>query len=575
MERISDCKQPVSTAIYIFPAVYFLPHPVDSPGRDSLYIVQNLLTPYEGKIIRNIQIEVLDPFGYIIADTGFANSTFLTRSGNAMHSKSKEITIRNLLMIKTNDRFDSLMVKESERLVRRTGYVIDVRFFTTLTSTNSDSVDIIVRLIDKWTIIPKLAFTNNYSNYRLTETNFLGLGQEIQVAYTISKLNGHHYLYAKYHNPNVYNTYLRTTVQYGNDEFRNFIKSIAIDRTFFSPFTKWAGGIIFSQQHRKDTFQTIDSLIISQQYKFNVQDYWIGKGTPLLKGRSLNARSTMLISSLRYLHIQYTSPPPNAEDSLFQFSDSHFYMGSIGITTRKYIQDKFIFNFGLREDVPIGHAFNVIAGYQEKNNTGNVYVGSSISHGNYYHWGYLSSGITLGTFLQRSEVRQGLVTAGITYFTPLLEIIKWRFRQFVKPTITLGINRNAGEALSINDGFGLDGFTNSKLTGQSRILLKLQSQSYAPWNVLGFRFGPYLIGTLGMLSNERTVFARSKVYSQLGIGMLIKNENLVLNTFQLSISFYTVINSSEQNVIKLNPIKTTDFDFRVFELGKPEALEYR
>lgn len=553
----------------------FLLHTVDSPGGDSLYIIQNLLTPFEGKIIRNIQIEVLDPFGYIIADTGIANSTFLTRTGNAMHSKSKEITIRNLLMIKTNDRFDSLLVKESERLVRRTGYVIDVRFFTTLTSDNSDSVDIKVRLIDKWTIIPKLAFTDNYSNYRLTETNFLGLGQEIQGSYSISKINGHHYFYAKYFNPNVYNTYLRTTLQYGNDEFRNFIKSISVDRTFYSPFTRWAGGITYSQQLRKDTFQTIDSLIISQQNKFNVQDYWIGKGTPILKGLSQNARSTMLITSLRNLRINYTSPPPEVEDSLFQFADSHFLLGSIGISTRKYIQDKFIFNYGLREDVPIGHAFNITAGYQEKNNTGNVYLGSSISHGNYYNWGYLSSGITFGTFLHRTKVRQGVVTAGITYFTPLLEIGKWRFRQFVKPTITIGIKRYPGEALSINDGFGLDGFTNYKLTGQSRILLKLQSQSYAPWNILGFRFGPYLIGSLGMLSNEHSDFARSKVYSQLGVGMLIKNENLVLNTFQLSISFYTFINNNEQNAIRFNSLKTTDFDFRVFELGKPEALEYR
>ncbi len=564
-----------SNSIHSSSTSSLLLHPVDSPENESVYIIQNRLTPFEGKIIRHILIESLDPFGYIIADTGIANSNLLTRAGNRLHSRSKELTIQHLLLIRPNDVFDSLLVKESERLVRRNGYVIDVRFYTSFTSANSDSVDIIVRLIDKWTIIPKLAFTDNYSNYRLTETNLFGLGQEIQGSYSISKINSHHYFYAKYHNPNIYNTYIRTTLQYGSDEFQNFIKSISVDRTFYSSFTRWAGGITFSQQLRKDTFQTIDSLIISRQYKFTTQDYWIGKGTPILRGRSQNARSTLLITSLRYLNINYTSPPPEAEDSLFQFTDSHFYMGSIGITTRKYIQDKYIFNYGLREDVPVGRAINLTAGYLEKNKTGNVYIGSSISHGNYYKWGYLSSGIAFGTFLQRSKVSQGLVAAGITYFTPLLEIRKWRFRQFVKPTITIGIKRNPGEALSINDGFGLDGFTNSELTGESRILLKLQSQSYAPWNVLGFRFGPYLIGSLGMLSNAHTDFARSKVYSQLGVGMLIKNENLVLNTFQLSISFYTFINNNEQNSIQFNSLKTTDFDFRVFELGKPEALEYR
>ncbi len=53
----------------------------------------------------------------------------MIRHANQMHIKSREISIRNLLLIHRNQEFDSLLVKESERLVRTKGYIHDVSFF--------------------------------------------------------------------------------------------------------------------------------------------------------------------------------------------------------------------------------------------------------------------------------------------------------------------------------------------------------------------------------------------------------------------------------------------------------------
>ena len=78
-----------------------------------------------------------------------------------------------------------------------------------------------------------------------------------------------------------------------------------------------------------------------------------------------------------------------------------------------------------------------------------------------------------------------------------------------------------------------------------------------------------------MLGEAGTGFKNSKVYSQLGLGVLIKNENLVFNTFQLSISFYPLIPGMGQNVFKMNSFRTTDFGFRDFEIGKPGKMIYR
>ena len=78
-----------------------------------------------------------------------------------------------------------------------------------------------------------------------------------------------------------------------------------------------------------------------------------------------------------------------------------------------------------------------------------------------------------------------------------------------------------------------------------------------------------------MLGDSHTGFKTSKVYSQIGFGVLIKNENLVFNTFQISVSFYPLIPGVGQNVFKFNSYKTSDFGFQDFEMGKPAPVPFR
>jgi len=106
-------------------------------------------------------------------------------------------------------------------------------------------------------------------------------------------------------------------------------------------------------------------------------------------------------------------------------------------------------------------------------------------------------------------------------------------------------------------------------------LFSFQTQTYSPWEVLGFHFGPYLICSLGVLGDGPKGFRNSKIYSQIGIGVLIKNENLIINTFQFSISFYPLIPGNGQDIIKINSFSTTDFGLRDFEIGKPAIVVFK
>lgn len=553
------------------------PNPKKKGSKKKVYkkLIQKPYSTFEGKIIRHINIETLDPFGYTIGDTMVSSRNFFIRSGNKLHLKTQQITIRNLLVIRQNQPFDSLLVKESERLVRNQPYVRDVSFFVKAVSKNSDSVDIFIRELDTWTIIPVVVASTSRATIRLTERNFLGFGHEFKNSYTWYPDTGDDAFSTKYFVPNIRNTYINTTLIYGTDEFGNFTKSLSVDRPFFSPFAKWAGGVNFMQQFRTDSIQTTDSLIVLQRFKFNAQDYWAGNAIQIFKGNTEKDRTTNFISAVRFMRIRYLEKPIELYDTMHLFSNDDFYLASIGISTRKYVQDNYIFKFGVTEDVPIGKVFSLTGGYLKKNNTEQLYFGGRISLGHYFPWGYLTSNFEYGSYFQDSKAERGIITAGVNYFTGLFEIGKWKFRQFVKTQVNIGLNRLPYESLTLNDGNGIDGFNSSTLTGTSRWIFRLQTQSYAPWNFIGFRFGPYLVCSLGMVGNAATGFKNSTVYSQIGVGVLIKNDYLIVNTFEISIAFYPIIPGIGQDVFKVNSFRTTDFGFRDFEIGKPAPVIYQ
>jgi len=554
----------------------FKPIPRKSSGiKKQKRIILKSYMAFEGKTIRHINIETLDPFGYTISDTAVTSQNFIYKTGNNLHIKSQPIAIRNLLLISQNQVFDSLLVRESERLVRTREYIQDVSFDVKATAINSDSVDIYIRALDIWSIIPGGSASTSAITINLADKNFLGLGHEFQNVYTRNYNEQTNYLNTNYTIPNIRNTYIRTNVHFDILGHKNYNRGLSFDRPFFSPFAKWAAGAYFIQQFRLDSIRSNNLLFIPQRFKFNVQDFWGGNAIRILKGNSEYSRTTNFISALRFLRIRYLERPTELIDPLHMFSDEDFYMASFGISARRYVQENYVYKFGVTEDVPVGKVFSVTGGYQVRNSIGRLYLGARASYGDYYSWGYLASSIEYGTFFRGSNAEQGVLSMGLIYFTGLRELGKWKFRHFIKPQILIGLNRFSYDSLTINQGYGLDGFNSLGLSGTRRILFTVQTQSYAPWNFYGFRFGPFLTYSFGMLGDATSGFKNSKLYSQIGVGVLIKNENLVLNAFQISITFYPVIPGYGRNIFKTNSYQTSDFGFRDFEIGKPGTVTYQ
>tara|TARA_R110002049_G_scaffold257371_2_gene432777 strand:- start:498 stop:1001 length:504 start_codon:yes stop_codon:yes gene_type:complete len=165
-------------------------------------------------------------------------------------------------------------------------------------------------------------------------------------------------------------------------------------------------------------------------------------------------------------------------------------------------------------------------------------------------------------------------------------------RQFIKSQFLIGKNRlnsivdrvTIDDANSFQNFYGNEEQRNNRiripgfesgLLGTSKFALSLQTQFYTPWEILGFRFNPYINMNVAILKDEENNFTNdSSMYSSFGIGLIVRNDYLVFNSIQLSLTYYPSIPGLGNDIFNTNAINNEDFGFQGFNLGKPSTIWY-
>lgn len=538
--------------------------------------LQNSYEKFEGKPIRKIIIQTLDPFGYSINDTVSKARNWAERTGNRIHLRTKEFTVRNLLLFGKHETLDSLKVKESERLLRSQRYIRQVVIKPETVAGASDSVDVYVRVLDAWSLIPNGSASTSSTSFQLTERNFMGLGHQFENDFDKSFSTGETDYLARYTVPNLFNSYINASVAYQIQRSDNWIKSAGVERTFFSSLTKWAGGVYAESRFLRDSLPNATGTWGMQNFKSDTQDYWAGYAFQIFKGWSVEDRTTRWVTTARFFNRTYKETPSLEYDSIGYFSGEKLYMASVGVTSRKFVQDKFLFNYGIVEDIPIGKVYSATFGMQDKNNQHRLYLGARYAFGNYYKWGYFSTNFELGSYFYRDYTQQTTLRLEALYFSNIKYIGRWRTRYFIKPLIVIGDKRMPiySDQLTINDRYGITGFNSPTLKGTQKAVLTLQAQAFSPFDLGGFRINPFVNATFGMIGDNARKMYHSEVYSKFGVGIMLYNDYLVFNSFQLSFAYYPNIPGNGYNVFKSNAIQNTDIVLPDFQIGKPGAVQY-
>jgi hypothetical protein len=118
------------------------------------------------------------------------------------------------------------------------------------------------------------------------------------------------------------------------------------------------------------------------------------------------------------------------------------------------------------------------------------------------------------------------------------------------------------------------GFNNGTLLGKTKMILNLEAVSYAPYNIIGFRFASLLLVGGGILETDKIKLFKSPVYQSYAVGLLIRNENLLNASFEISYGIYPNLPDGNTRFYKFNPVTSFTLKVRTFAISKPTIVEY-
>ncbi len=540
---------------------------------------QDRINKFDGKIIRSIHYKLLDPFGTEVDDTLLLRRGTIEDIGNRINISTRESNIAELILFKVGDKLEPLRLKESERLLRRQEYIRDARIFIpSSTKRNSDSVDVVVVVQDRWSINASVGVSTSSTDFKITESNLAGTGSKIiqggKYDFTKKKFSNWQ---GELSDNNIKNSYINGRIFYNiSPELR--WHGINFDRTFFSPLTKWAGSAGISRYVQSLEYSVSDGIIIPSKLVYNLDDVWLGRSIKINQSKESD-RTNSFILGARYVRTDFIEKPSLDLDTLNLFQDRNLYLFSLGISSRRYYKDKKIFRFGNTEDIPEGRAFNIIVGFYNEGQTEYIYNAFKYSSGRHLEkFGYLSGSIQYGVYNSNFIASRGVFHLDLTYFSDLWTRGKWNMRQFVYFQSTNGLNRLPSEGVTINGRGqeGLYGFNSFMVLGQNKNLLKFESIIYTPFNFAGIQVATVAFAGFGKISKPLDVNLNPNIiYQAYGLGFLLRKENLVVNTIQISIGVYPNIPAGTGNNFKFNPIGINNLNFRDFDVSKPEQINYR
>ena len=567
---------------WLFSNIYEIPSNDKIIKDDEVILVPKDITyKYQGKIIRKIVVKSLDPFGTDVEDTLIKRRGQLADIGNAISFSTRNGVIRNLLLFKTGERLDALSIRESERLLRTQNYIRDARIFIPNKNIlTNDSVDIIVVVQERFSLNASFTSSTNQGEIQLYQNNFFGTGNKIRQGGKIdyNKLNLSSYN-GEFKNVNIYKTYIDASLFYDVNQYRK-TQGFLIDRTFFSPLTKWAGSLSRVMTQEKFYYDQILNKQIPVNIKYNTTDLWLGRSIPLGNGNDEAFRSSSLVIAGRFSNTRFIQRDTTNLAPIINLNNKIFYLGSIGFSSRRYYKDRKLFRFGNTEDIPEGRSFSFVGGFLDEGSVPFYYTGIKFSSGQHIeNIGYLAGSIEYGTFYSKYIAQRGVLTIDGSYFSDLWKLkSKWTMRQFIYAKMTNGLNREANELVNLNGSTndGLYGFQSNLVEGRNKFILKFESIIYTPFNYAGTNIAAVVFAGFGMLSNPIASNVSDRtIYQAYGLGFLIRKENLVVNTIRLSIGFYPNIPFNSGNDYRFNPYSISQFNLRDFDVSKPQLATYR
>lgn len=503
---------------------------------------------YVGRKIRSIEIIQLDVFGPSMYENLSETTTWIERVGNQLHIKTREKILRNNLFFQEGDTIDPIQLSDNEVLLRNLDFIKDAYIQIMEIPDSKYFVDILVITKDIWSLGFSLNFYNiNSGSIEVYENNLAGLGHKFEGSILINSLSfpstGYNFSYKI---DNISNSFIKTKLDYYK-AFETEKYGIEIWRRLHAYNTKYAGRIGIYQTSTLKNIKKIDTTLYNVRLNYSTQDIWLARSFPLNTDNPTFEDRTRIVLGARYTSNYFKKGPIVEERYNYQYHNNQVLLGSVAFAQQKYYKTNLIYGFGKIEDIPIGTMIQLNVGYERDEFFKRTYAG--IKYGAAYqlnNFGYFNYHIDFGGFFYEKVMEQGLINLKIQYITNIHYLSRLKHREFFGIDYTRGINRFPDEYLFFNSNSDIWGLSSDYLFGKKKIILHAETNAYTDLFLYNFRFVFFAFGDVGFIGPENKSILRNPVYASLGLGLKIRNENLVFKTLQLRFAYYPRITADSE-----------------------------
>lgn len=536
--------------------------------------IEKYFSEYEGYIINNIKIIVHDPFGTSVYDsTYYSSQSGLDKFANNLHIKSLQIILRNNLFFKSGDSLSATVLSDNERYLRQTGYIHDAKIFIHKTYPDK-KVDILVISKDLFSIGANLAISDiNKGNLELYDKNIFGLGQKLE---TNLYYNTQGSMYSGYQIThaidNISQSFIRSKLRY-YDHLNTNILEIDFSRRFYAAFTKYAGGINAKKVNTITNIVKPDTILANTKLDYLSTDIWIARSFNLVNtGRY--ARRTKLVVGARYLNNTFYEGPEVTERFNYQYHNNQLLLFNAAFSFQKFYRSNLIYGFGKTEDIPIGFLSQINIGIEKDEFFKRLYVGNTISAGSYFqNFGFLKAQLQLGGFWYKNNYEQVTLNARTYAISNIHYFSNIAMRTFLGVNYSLGFNRFSDEYLTFNPNIDIRGIPDTDTKGLQKFSLNSESIFFSNYYIYGFRFVGFVFADLGFIGEQKKPIYETRFFTGIGIGLRLRNENLVFKTFQIRLAFYPNL-SNDYDKLYLLVSGRSEFNPPDYNPTKPEIIDF-
>ena len=525
---------------------------------------------YTGMFIRSIQIKRLEVFDSSVNDTTRVETSGLKKVLNRINFNTREITIRENLLFNEGDSIDPYVLADSERLLRDLNFIKDARIIVIPDIANADSVSVLVIVKDQWSLVLSggLKKANGF-RLSMTDANILGLGHEIssaitRIPHTTPRLG------ISYSVQNIKGSFVTGKMTFLKVPDNN-TEGLEFSRELVSPVLKYSGGL----ELRRTSERIHDSLPFFTDNAYNLIDFWIGK---TIHFRSTNwsiDRRRILVISGRFRQTHFTKHPFITDSTRYRYHDKSYYLGNIAFSQNRYYRTNLLYSYNRTENIPYGFLANVTSGMLDDHTHPRWYVSTDIAAGKRIkRLGYGAVKLSLSGCPRSKSIELGILKLQSLYFTDIMQLGDFRFRQFLKMEYTTGIHRFSDDSIDFTAEESIRGVRyNHRVTGTHRMFFNLDTVMFTPWEMQGVTFAFFTFADVDIISPNYKKIITQNYYSGLGFGVRIHSNSIGIETVQIRFSWYpnlpldhnayTFTSSREQLSLPID-----------FVGSKPEILDY-